>query len=222
MRKIVAFGERVQKEISDNEDFNKEGASRIKNYLTRMTNASTRLESLLNGLLMYSRTNSGDMEFSRVNIEDVIKNVICDLEIKIINSEADISFAGDFPIIDADETMIRQLLQNLLINAIKFSKDGERPVVRITSEELPEGKIAIYIEDNGIGFDEKHLGKIFQIFQRLHSHSRYAGTGVGLAICKRIVDRHHGEITAISEENNGAKFIVVLPKTHQIKEGSND
>jgi len=222
MRKIVAFGERLQKEIGYIEDFDNDKKLKIKNYLTRMTNASMRLESLLNGLLMYSRTNTGDIEFSNVDIEDVIKNVISDLEIKIINSEADVSIIGSLPTIEADATMIRQLFQNLLSNAFKFAKENEKSIVKIYSQELPEGKVAIYIEDNGIGFDERHLGKIFQIFQRLHSNSRYAGTGVGLAICKRIVDRHHGDITAISEEGEGATFIVTLPKIRQEKDRQDD
>jgi signal transduction histidine kinase len=130
---------------------------------------------------------------------------------------------GDLPTIDADPIQMRQLLQNLIGNALKFRRSEESQVVKIYSQQLvaqenpPTGgslethQCQIIVEDNGIGFDEKYLDRIFNVFQRLHTRTEYEGTGMGLAICRKIAERHGGSITAESTPGRGAKFMVMLP-----------
>lgn len=119
---------------------------------------------------------------------------------------------ADLPVIQADPSQIGQLFQNLIGNALKYHKVGVSPVINIYCRPSEEEKIEIVVEDNGIGFDEKYTEKIFQPFQRLHGKKEYEGTGMGLAICKKVVDRHFGAITAKSTVDEGATFIVTLPK----------
>ncbi len=128
---------------------------------------------------------------------------------------------GELPTVEADRSQMRQLLQNLIANALKFHKEGEAPILKVRSvllrrEEAPEGerkggRVRILVEDNGIGFDEKHLERVFVPFQRLHSRVAYEGTGMGLAICRKVVERHGGNITAKSTPGRGATFMVTLP-----------
>ena len=135
--------------------------------------------------------------------------MILDLEIPIQETGAEVG-ADDLPEIEADPGQIRQLFQNLIGNALKFH--SENPRIKIYAEACWEGTCKIYIEDNGIGFDESYLDRIFQPFQRLHGKSSpYKGSGIGLAICRKIVDRHNGTITAMSEPGKGSTFIVTLP-----------
>jgi signal transduction histidine kinase len=114
--------------------------------------------------------------------------------------------------IDADAHQMGQLFQNLISNALKFHKPDESPIVTIEAARIDRELCEIRVQDNGIGFDEKYLDRVFGIFERLHGrHSEYPGTGIGLAICQKIVDRHHGNITAISQPGLGATFIITLP-----------
>jgi signal transduction histidine kinase len=144
----------------------------------------------------------------------IVREVIDDLEASILETEGQIEI-HDLPTIEADPTQMRQLLQNLIGNALKFH-GSEKPVVTIYGgpvggERTLDGQCEIIIEDNGIGFDEKYLDRIFTPFQRLHGRGTYEGTGIGLAICRKIVDRHSGSITAKSEPGKGSTFIVTLP-----------
>ena len=139
---------------------------------------------------------------------------------------------GDLPTIDADPTQMRQLLQNLIGNSLKFHPEGETTVVKIHGELLKgegegqrqrgippvDGRCQIIVEDNGIGFDEKYLDRIFTIFQRLHGRNEYEGTGIGLAVCRKIAERHGGDITAKSAPGHGATFIVTLPVKQDARE----
>jgi signal transduction histidine kinase len=120
---------------------------------------------------------------------------------------------GELPTIEADRTQMRQLFQNLIGNGLKFHQDGQAPIVTVRSQHLsrPGQFCQIVVEDNGIGFDEKYLDRIFNVFQRLHGRSAYEGSGVGLAICRKIVERHGGNITATSIVGRGSAFIVTLP-----------
>jgi light-regulated signal transduction histidine kinase (bacteriophytochrome) len=149
----------------------------------------------------------------------IVKEVLSDLEVRIERTHAKIEL-GTLHTVEADPMQMRQLLLNLIGNALKFQPPNAQPSVKITSrtfttisgDELCE----LSIEDNGIGFDEKYLEKIFAVFQRLHGRNEYEGTGVGLAVCRRITDRHHGTITARSQLGKGATFIVAMP-VHQVK-----
>ena len=144
----------------------------------------------------------------------VAKGVLGDLEMRIEKSGAQLD-VGDLPVVDADPVQMHQLLLNLLGNALKFQAPGAKPVVKIRSRAFSslsgEQLCELSVEDNGIGFEEKYLEKIFTVFQRLHGRNEYEGTGVGLAVCRRITDRHHGTITARSQLGQGATFLVTLP-----------
>jgi light-regulated signal transduction histidine kinase (bacteriophytochrome) len=208
LRKIKAFGDRLKATCSDN--ISQQGLD----YIDRMANASQRMQSLIEDLLMLSRITTRAQPFVPVNLVQVIAEVLSDLEVRLQQTGGQVEI-HDLPIINADPVQIRQLLQNLIGNALKFHHPQISPVVKIYSQMLskPNGNeyCQIIIEDNGIGFDEKYLDRIFNVFQRLHGRSEYEGTGIGLAICRKIVERHQGNITAHSQPGHGAKFIVTLP-----------
>jgi signal transduction histidine kinase len=155
----------------------------------------------------------------------VTEEVLSDLEARVTELDARVEVT-DLPVIDADRTQMRQLVQNLVGNALKFHRDGESPVIRIRGEVVPGhaarfsgdtivgDRCVVTVEDNGIGFDEKYAERVFGAFERLHSRSSYDGTGIGLSIARKIVWRHGGEITATSAPEQGATFIVTLPVSH--------
>jgi len=216
LRKIQAFGNRLKDKYS--EALTDQGCD----YLDRMQNAAQRMQTLIDDLLILSRVTTKAQPFVPVNLSQVTQEVLSDLEVCIQQSRGRVE-VGELPIIDADPLQMRQLLQNLISNAMKFHRNEELPVVKIYSqllenqEDHPTGGLTaaefcqIIVEDNGIGFDEKYLDRIFNVFQRLHTRSEYQGTGVGLAICRKIAERHEGSITAESTLGVGSKFIVTLP-----------
>jgi signal transduction histidine kinase len=168
------------------------------------------MSRLLQGLLDYSRIASREKDYVRTDLIDVVRGVINDLEILKDKKGGVIEFS-DLPAIEADPIQMQQLFQNLIGNALKYSKEDEKPLIRIYGE-VAENIATISVEDNGIGFEEVYLEKIFRPLQRLHGQtSSYEGVGMGLAICRKIVERHSGSITAKSEPNRGATFIVSLP-----------
>jgi signal transduction histidine kinase len=160
-----------------------------------------------------------------VDLARVVHEVVADLEVRLEQTEGRVE-VGALPTIEADPTQMRQLFQNLIGNALKFHRPEEAPMVRVTGQclgsqaECSTGSAPITefchitVADNGIGFDEKYLDRIFQVFQRLHGRNTYEGTGVGLAVCRKIAERHGGSITARSTPGQGATFIVTLPVTH--------
>ena len=208
LRKIQAFGDRLKVRC--------EGAQSPEGleYLDRMQSAAARMRRLIDDLLAFSRVIQSSAPFVPVDLAVLAKEVLGDLEVRIEKSGARVE-VEDLPTLEADAMQMRQLLLNLIGNALKFQPPGAVPVVRVAAESLtsPSGEplCQLTIQDNGIGFDEKYLEKIFGVFQRLHGRGEYEGTGVGLAVCRRIVDRHHGSITARSKPGEGATFIVTLP-----------
>jgi len=208
LRKIQAFGDRLKVKCESSQ------STEIRDYLDRMQNAAARMRTLINDLLAFSRVIRSSEPFVAVDLALVTKEVLIDLEVRIEKSGAKVLIEA-LPSIDADPMQMRQLMLNLISNALKFQPLGAVPVVKITSRALTavsgEKLCEICVEDNGIGFDEKYLDKIFAVFQRLHGRSEYEGTGVGLAVCRRIVDRHHGNILAKSQPGKGATFIITLP-----------
>ena len=213
LRKIQAFGDRLKNKYE--QSLGPEGLD----YLARMQNAAARMQTLIQDLLSLSRVASQAKPFAPVDLNDVVRTVVSDLELRIerVGGRVDVSA---LPLIFGDRGQMAQLLQNLIGNALKFQKPGEAPVVKVSSEFLTVQRGGadvwqIVVEDNGIGFDEKYRERIFQIFQRLHGRSEYEGTGIGLAICRKIVDRHGGNINAYSTPGSGAKFVITLPHTLQ-------
>ena len=215
LRKIQAFGDRVKTKC-EKIDLGEAG-----DYLGRMQNAAARMQTLINDLLAFSRVIRSSQPFVPVDLGAVTKEVLTDLEVRIEKNGARVDL-GELPTINGDPTQMRQLMQNLLSNALKFQPPGAQPVVTIRSRVFSPDEVAgaavkanpmweITVQDNGIGFDEKHLEKIFAVFQRLHGRAEYEGTGIGLAVVRRIVERHGGSITARSQPDKGATFIVTLP-----------
>ena len=189
-------------------------------YLDRSIRASARMSDLIKDLLTYAQLSAPE-SFEPTDLDALLAELLLDYDETIARTKAVVTLGG-LPTIDAIPTRLRQVFQNLIGNALKFAKSDIPPVVTIQAERIaakdfdaavtPNGPFCrITVQDNGIGFDEKFLGRIFIIFQRLHSPSTYEGTGIGLAIAKKNIDKHHGLITARSHPGDGASFIVVLP-----------
>jgi signal transduction histidine kinase len=214
LRKIEAFGDRLKTKCS------KDLSDRGVEYIDRMQNAAGRMRILIQDLLEFSRVATKSQPFSTVNLKEVVAGVLSDLETRIDETQSAIH-VGELPILDADPLQMRQLFQNLLGNAMKFRRIEEPLKIEIKSKSLqitesngqPKGMdvCQITVTDNGIGFEQKYTDRIFRVFQRLHSRSDYDGTGIGLAVCTKIVERHSGSITAESTPGQGATFIVTLP-----------
>lgn len=209
LRKIQAFGDRLQVRCSD--QLGEQG----RDYLARMQSSATRMRSLIDALLTFSRVTSKAQPFVPVNLATVAEEVVSDLEARVQQMNGRVEL-GELPTLEADPLQMRQLLQNLIGNGLKFARPNQPPVVRVESKMLtPENgeipRCEISVRDNGIGFEETYLDRIFELFQRLHGRQEYEGTGMGLAICRKIVERHGGEITARSAPDEGATFLVTLP-----------
>jgi signal transduction histidine kinase len=184
-------------------------------------------------LLSFSRVASRGREYEPVDLGEITREVIADLEPRVVALDA-ILDVGSLPVVEADTTQMRQLLQNLLSNALKFHREGEPPVIRIrgdvvagreprfAGEAVSVDRAVITVEDNGIGFDQKYAERIFAAFERLHGRSAYEGTGIGLSIARKIVWRHGGDISVESVPNAGSTFTVTLPLTHNGVEDERD
>ena len=203
LRKIQAFGNLLLGEYGDS--LGVEGAD----YLKRMHSAANRMSTLIEDLLAFSRVTRTAHRRQSVDLKKVLGDVVSDLETRITDTAAQVQ-VGELPTVSADPTHMRQLFQNLVGNAIKFHRPDVKPVVTVNSKQK-DGGYEITVSDNGIGFDEKYLDRIFAVFQRLHERSNYEGTGIGLAVCRKIVERYDGTITARSTKNEGSTFIIWLP-----------
>ena len=216
LRKIRAFGDRLQQTFGP--QLGDQGAD----YIKRMQMASERMSRLINDLLSFSRITTKAKPFLPVSLNQVAEEVVDDLEVAIEESGAVIHF-GDLPEIEADVFQMKQLFQNLLANALKFRRPGVPPIITVTADPAPAHDkdselVTIRFTDNGIGFDEIYLDRIFLPFQRLHGKAEYSGTGIGLAICRRVAERHGGSLTAKSKPDSGSTFIVTLARTNQVYE----
>ncbi|HYH01923.1 MAG TPA: ATP-binding protein, partial [Bacillota bacterium] len=179
-------------------------------YFERMKASAHRMNILIQDLLAYSRLNNSSQVFAQVDLNQIIKAVLDDLEVKINQTAADIT-VDSLPVIEADAVQMHQLFQNMLSNALKFRRQDITPHIKISTATLAHGKIMLTIEDNGIGIDKAYHERIFKVFERLHNRTEYEGTGIGLSICKKIVERHNGSIKVESQVGCGTKFIIILP-----------
>jgi signal transduction histidine kinase/predicted outer membrane lipoprotein len=212
LRKIQMFGDRLRDAAGSS--LSAEG----QDYLRRMQAAADRGQVLIEGLLAYSRVTTKARPPAPVELETIAREVVGDLEARLAAVGGEVAI-GPLPAIEADPLQMRQLLQNLVANALKFHRPDAPPRVRIEAEAVaaaPEGAAdrdmwRLSVTDNGIGFEEKYLDRIFKLFQRLHERHVYDGAGMGLAICRRIAERHGGTITARSTPGQGSTFIVTLP-----------
>ena len=204
LRKVIAFGEHLKEHSGDKLD------ELGRDYLARMQNGAQRMSVLIEALLQYSLVATRAQPFQPVDLLAVVFGAVADMEERISRSQARIEFTP-MPKVMADATQVRQLIQNLVVNALKFQRPGTRPHVVIEGRTTDHGDCEISVRDNGIGFDEKYLARIFRPFQRLHGRSEYEGSGMGLAICRKVVARHGGTITAHSRPGEGSTFVVTLP-----------
>lgn len=218
LRKVQAFGDRLKTKFRD------QLPETGQEYVDRMLKAAGRMRRLIDDLLAFSRVTSQQRPFARVELGALVREVVSDLEVRIGETRGSV-LIGALPEIDADPTQMRQLFQNLIGNAIKFHRAGVPPVVEVSGAPAdpgppaPDGSAPVpsyrfTVRDNGIGFDVKYRDRIFDVFQRLHGRDEYEGTGVGLAICRKIAARHGGTITAESRVGEGTTFVVVLPARH--------
>jgi signal transduction histidine kinase len=203
LRKVRTFTEQLRET---------EGAGlseRGRDYLERANSAAERMQRLVEDLLRFSRVATHGRPFGAVDLNEVTRGVLHDLELQIARSRATIEL-GELPTVLADELQMRQLMQNLVSNAIKFRRDGVDPEVTIGAT-LVDGEARIRVSDNGIGFEPAYADRVFRVFERLHGRGSYPGTGIGLALCRKIVSRHGGRITADGVLGEGATFTVTLP-----------
>ncbi|MGI9602968.1 MAG: sensor histidine kinase [Acidimicrobiales bacterium] len=213
LRKIIAFSDRLRATVGELDD-------KPADYLDRVQNAAERMQRLIDDLLTFSRVSTQGEAFEPTSLDDVVAGVLGDLEVAITDCGATVD-VGALPDLDADPTQMRQLMQNLIGNALKFRRPDVAPVVTVRAELLynhvivagddPRDHWRITVSDNGIGFDEKYAHKIFTVFQRLHGRNQYEGSGIGLSVCRRIVERHEGQLSAHSVADDGATFVITVP-----------
>jgi len=221
LRKIQAFGDRLAMRHAASLD------EKGLDYLARMRSAAERMRLLISSLLSYSRVESKALPFQEVDLGRVLAEVTSDLESRLTESSGQIEAMG-LPTVEADPVQMHQLLQNLIGNGLKFRRPEVPPRVQVRCRIIDHGQpgalpsidvehtCVLEIEDNGIGFDDKYLDRIFNIFQRLHSQGEYEGSGIGLAICRKIAERHGGVLEATGRPGEGATFLLRIP-VHQPK-----
>lgn len=188
-----------------------------KRYIEKVQHASDRIVMMIDGILNYSAMNASGNPNEKVDLNQIVNNITNDLELVIIQKEALVNIQP-LPSIEGSPILMHQLFYNLINNALKFSKEDVAPVIDISCMQ-DKGIMKIKIKDNGIGIDEKYLSQVFNAFERLHSRDQYEGTGLGLSLCRKIVERHNGSIEAVGNLGNGTEFIVTLPENQPVKKG---
>jgi light-regulated signal transduction histidine kinase (bacteriophytochrome) len=202
LRMVSSFTQLIERRYKDKLDKD------ANDFINFAVDGANRMQRLINDLLDYSRVTTRGKKLGRVDVASIVGQVFANLQQRIEESHAIIT-QDDLPVIEADESQMVRLFQNLIENALKFRRDAH-PIVHISIHK--EGAFYIFtVSDNGIGIEMQYADRIFQIFQRLNTSQNYPGTGVGLAICKRIVERHGGKIWIESEVGNGSKFFFTIP-----------
>lgn len=210
LRKVQLFSSRIEEKYADLLDADG------KEYIRRMQNAVQRMQTMISDLLKYARLSASEnQQFEPVDLNELLQGVIEDLEVHIEQVKGTL-YLDPLPVILAYPIQMYQLFQNLLSNALKYHHPDIPPIIKLTCKRLST-KIYISVEDNGIGFRTENSERIFGLFQRLHGHDEYQGNGIGLAVCRKIMDNHGGTIYAESEVGQGAKFIITLPASALLK-----
>jgi len=220
LRKIQVFSDKILRNNNFDPDSEK--------YFGKIVNSSKRMQHLINNLLDFSRHTVSSNDFKKTPLNELVKNALTELEVEIEKSNAKINY-GELPVVSAVPGLMQQLFYNLFSNAIKFRKPSEELVIDVRAEKMNPNDLSnfikyrgnknfykITVQDNGIGFDDKYAEDIFRVFKRLHSYHEFEGTGVGLSICKKIIEKHNGFIKAESEIDKGSTFIIGLPEMHSI------
>lgn len=203
LRKIQAFGDLLVEEHGDSLG---EGSE----YLQRILSSANRMSRLIDDLLTFSRVTTKPAQPKPVHLTQIVQDTLADLDERIKKEKGSVKITGTLPTVNADETHMRQLFQNLISNALKFHAPDTPPIVKIAAK-VKDQKCTISIEDNGIGIDDKHKEKVFAVFQRLNTRQAFEGTGIGLAVCRKIVQRYNGTIEIESQLGKGTTFIITLP-----------
>jgi chemotaxis family two-component system sensor kinase Cph1 len=203
LRKIQTFGDRIQR---SGDTFSEKNQS----YLKRMRSSAERMQTLIKNTLSFSRLSSDAMKFRSINANSAIQTVLDDISLLVNDKQADIR-VDEIGVILADKGHIMRVFQNLLQNSLKFVAPERHPVIEITVMDRTKEHITLAFKDNGIGFDNQYASRIFNLFERLHGKSEFEGTGMGLAICRKIVEKHNGSIWAEGRENEGSVFYMQLP-----------
>lgn len=219
LRKIRAFGDRLQQKCGN--ELGEAGTG----YVARMQAASERMSTLIDDLLSFSRVTTKQRPFVSVDLNEVMRRVLDDLDFAIEEQNAQVHI-DPLSVIDADASQIAQVFTNLIVNSLKFHQKDDRPRVTVTCETNVAAPVAddvriwccLRFADQGIGFETQYAERVFSLFQRLHGRDEYSGTGIGLALCRKIVERHGGMITAQSEPGAGAVFTIYLPMTQAVIE----
>ncbi|MBE9464915.1 ATP-binding protein [Dyadobacter subterraneus] len=216
LRKIISFGERLESKTKDILDKEQEV------YLSRILSATRRMQKMINNLLEFSRVTSSSNVFEPTDLNDILGSTLSDLEVTIQQKQAVLKI-DKLPVIDANPTQMSQLFINLISNSLKFTKPDTAPVISLQVKELTVSEalkrkmpvekkyIKITLKDNGIGFSNENASRIFTIFQRLRGRSEFEGAGIGLSVCKKVVESHHGIIEAFGIPDQGATFEIILP-----------
>jgi light-regulated signal transduction histidine kinase (bacteriophytochrome) len=203
LRKVIFYSDYFQSQYAEKLD----GKSAV--YLKGIKDASMRMRVLITDLLSFSQVNKQKLELNEVDLSAVMKDALSDYELIIKEKKANITI-DPLPVIEGDKTMLRRLFENLLSNALKYCREGVTPEIAVRVVQK-DAMAEIEVRDNGIGFEEQFLPKLFTLFQRLHAKQKFEGTGLGLAICRKIAEMHNGSITAKSSVNKGSSFFVSLP-----------
>jgi light-regulated signal transduction histidine kinase (bacteriophytochrome) len=204
LRKVQTFGDQLERRFGD------EIPDEAKDYLRRMRRAANRMSTLIEDLLRFSRVTTHARPPRQVDLHQVAREVTADLDALLAETHGSVEI-GALPKLQADPLQMRQLLQNLIGNGLKFHRPGEPPIVRVDSAPTTDDHAAFTVSDEGIGFEPIYAERIFRVFERLHPRDVYDGTGIGLALCRKIVERHGGTIIAEGRPDRGATFTVTMP-----------
>jgi len=209
LRKVVMFGDRLEEHLPKEE-------IKGRDYLDRLRKSARRMQGFIEALLKLSSVTSGAKPFELVDMHQLTLDVIDDLEARITYSKAQVNIDKQrLPKLEADATQMRQLIQNLIGNALKYHQKDVPPIVDITSRPLRDGFWEIMVKDNGVGIEDNQINLVFHPFERVGNSSLFEGNGMGLAICKKIVDRHGGSIHVVSQPGKGTSFIIMLPEKNK-------
>lgn len=216
LRKIRVFSDKIASA--------KEDQQQVKKYLEKISSSSRRMQSLINNLLKFSRYSLNPADFVKVDLNELLAESLTELEVEIEKNQV-LFYIDQLPVVEAVPELMLQVFYNLFSNAIKFKQKNQSPVIHVTCSQMKAAEsrfcdkyvkgskyYGIRVSDNGIGFDEQYAEDIFMVFKRLHSFHEFDGTGVGLSICKKIIDKHNGFITASPKANEGATFLIELPE----------
>ncbi|RYJ38899.1 PAS/PAC sensor signal transduction histidine kinase [Flavobacterium anhuiense] len=219
IRKISVFTDMMRSNLEKN-------PLKVHFYIDKIMSSSRRMENLIKDVLQFSKLSNIAQEFEPVDLNDVLTDILADFDLIIEQKNAVIQI-GQLPVVQAIPLQMSQLFGNLLSNALKYTKPDAAPRISITASAMPESEkrlhaldleleyVKIEVRDNGIGFSQQHAEQIFNIFQRLHGNDQFSGTGIGLAMCRKIMQNHNGEITASSQEGIGTAFTVIMPVQHE-------